>query len=82
MVAVHRAKGYRCVIYTNDHEPAHLHVTGPGHARIDLGGPDGRPRVMLVAGIGRGEMRRLLAEVEARQEEFLAAWRRIHGAGS
>jgi hypothetical protein len=25
-----RALGFRFVIYTADHEPAHIHVTGPG----------------------------------------------------
>jgi hypothetical protein len=28
MAAIHRAHGFRFVIYTFDHEPAHVHITG------------------------------------------------------
>jgi hypothetical protein len=41
MVGVHRAHGYRIVIYTLDHEPPHVHVTGPGQAKINLLDPGG-----------------------------------------
>ena len=40
MIVVHRAGGFRFVIYTSDHEPAHVHVIGDGHAKINLVGPD------------------------------------------
>ena len=79
MVVVHRAHGYRFVIYTLDHEPAHVHLTGPGQAKINLMGPDGAPELVLSVGIKRSDMRRLFAEVVERREEFLKAWERIHG---
>jgi len=42
MVTVHRAFGYRFVIYTNDHEPAHVHVVGKGcEAKISCQGMKG-----------------------------------------
>ncbi|WP_188824116.1 DUF4160 domain-containing protein [Brucella endophytica] len=44
MVVIHRAHGFRFVIYTADHEPAHVHITGAGQAKINLFGPGGRPR--------------------------------------
>jgi hypothetical protein len=79
MVVVHRAFGFRFVIYTLDHEPAHVHVTGPGQAKINLLGPDGSPELVFIAGIRRSDMRRLLAEVAERRDEFLQEWERIHG---
>ncbi len=79
MVVVHRAHGYRFVIYTLDHEPAHVHLTGPGQAKINLMGPDGAPVLVSSVGIKRSDMRRLFAEVVERREEFLKAWERIHG---
>ncbi len=79
MVVVHRAHGYRFVIYTLDHEPAHVHLTGPGQAKINLMGPDGAPELVSSVGIKRSDMRRLFAEVVKRREEFLKAWERIHG---
>ena len=46
MIVVHRAHGFRFVIYTADHEPAHVHITGPGQAKINLLGSDGKPEVV------------------------------------
>lgn len=61
MVVIHRAHGFRFVIYTADHEPAHIHITGAGQAKINLFGPDGRPEVVSVMGIKQSDMRRLIA---------------------
>jgi hypothetical protein len=42
MVTVHRAYGFRFVIFSNDHSPAHVHVFGQGgEAKIVLAGPGG-----------------------------------------
>ena len=79
MVVVHRAHGFRFVIYTDDHEPAHVHIVGAGLAKVHLLGPSGRPEVMDVRGIKRSDMRRLYGEVEERREEFIREWERIHG---
>ena len=79
MVVVHRAHGYRFVIYLSDHEPAHVHLIGGGEAKVDLMGPGGAPRLVWVVGIGRADLRRLLSEVRDRQAELLTAWRRLHG---
>jgi hypothetical protein len=79
MVVVFRAHGYRFVIYTLDHEPAHVHITGAGQAKINLLGPDGMPELVSSIGIKRSDMRRLFAEVVERRDELLKAWERIHG---
>lgn len=79
MVVIHRAHGFRFVIYTADHDPAHIHITGPGQAKINLSGPDGRPELVSSAGIKWPDMRKLMAEVEDRRDEFLQEWNRIHG---
>lgn len=79
MVVVHRAHGFRVVIYTQDHEPAHVHIVGPGRAKISLLGPDSRPEVVDVVGIKKSDMRRLLAEVTEHRDRFMREWERIHG---
>ena len=79
MVVVHRAHGFRFVIYTSDHEPAHVHLTGAGHAKIDLLGAGDMPEVVFSVGIKRSDMRRLLNEVVARRGDLLREWERIHG---
>jgi hypothetical protein len=79
MVVIHRAHGYRFVIYTFDHEPAHVHITGDGQAKVNLLGPNGVPEVVYSIGIKRLDMRRLVAEVAEKHEVFLREWERIHG---
>jgi hypothetical protein len=79
MVVVHRALGFRFVIYTNDHEPAHVHITGPGHAKVNLLGTGGTPEIVFNVGIKRGEMRRLMSEMIEHRDWFLEEWKRIHG---
>ena len=79
MVVIHRAFGFRFVIYTLDHEPAHVHITGAGQAKINLLGGDGTPEIVFSAGISRPDMRRLLAEATAHRDKFIQQWERIHG---
>lgn len=79
MVVVHRVGGYRLVIYTMDHEPAHVHVTGPGQAKIDLIGDGLLPELVWSYGISKADLRLLMLEVIERRAYFLFEWRRIHG---
>ena len=53
MVVVHRARGFRFVIYTLDHQPAHVHITGAGQAKVNLIGGDGAPALVYSIGISR-----------------------------
>ena len=79
MVTVHRAFGFRFMIFTNDHSPPHIHVFGPGcEAKITLEGPDGLALDWSV-GIGPLDMRRIMREVERERRRLIAEWRRIHG---
>ena len=79
MVTIHRAHGLRIVIYTDDHEPAHVHVFGDGHAKINLIGPDGEPALLWAEDMKRNEVRRAMALVTEHRGAFLARWREIHG---
>ena len=76
MVTVHRAFGFRFVIFTNDHEPAHVHVFGQGgEAKVNLLTPDG---LVWVVGMSRADIRRIIEEVRSQQDMLLTEWRRIH----
>jgi hypothetical protein len=78
MVTVHRAHGFRFVIFVNDHSPAHVHVFGQsGEAKVILEGPEGI-KLDWVAGISRGDLRRVLQEVERERSRLIAMWSRIH----
>ncbi len=79
MVVVHRAYGFRFVIYTFDHEPAHVHITGDGQAKINLIGPSGVPEMVYSIGIKRSDEKRLLSEAREHQAHLIAEWELIHG---
>ena len=78
MVTVYAAHGLRFVIFLNDHEPAHLHVFGEGHAKIDIAGADG-PTLVWAQGMKRSDIRRAMAIAAEEQVRFLARWEDIHG---
>jgi Domain of unknown function (DUF4160) len=79
MVTVWRADGLRIVIFVDDHLPAHVHVFGDGHAKINLDGADGAPQLVWADGMNRGEVRRAMRVVSERREMLRARWRAIHG---
>lgn len=79
MVTIHRQHGLRFVIYTQDHEPAHVHVYGDGELKVALA-DDGRLPVLIHAiGMKAQDRRRAMDVVLERQAELLAQWRQIHG---
>jgi hypothetical protein len=79
MVTVYRAQGFRIVIFTNDHEPAHVHVFGDGEAKINLVGPDDAPELVWAIDMTRADVRRAMKIVIEQRERLLAHWSAIHG---
>ncbi|MGK9285483.1 DUF4160 domain-containing protein [Sinorhizobium meliloti] len=79
MVTIYRANELSVVIFTDDHEPAHVHVFGDGQVKINLIGPDGVPELIWADGMKRSDVRRAVQIVNERQQQFLGRWRAIHG---
>ena len=79
MVTVHRERGLRFIIFVDDHEPAQVHVFGDGHAKFNLMGPEGRPVLVIVEGMKRGDIRHAMQIVSDQQGHMLERWREIHG---
>ncbi len=79
MVVVHRAYGFRFVIYVHDHEPPHVHVYGAGQAKIAFVGEDGLPDMVSSFGMKNNEKARVLTVVEERIDYFWKEWERLHG---
>ncbi|MEX6507347.1 DUF4160 domain-containing protein [Jiella sp. M17.18] len=75
MVTVLREGGFRFVIYTDDHEPAHVHVFGDGEARIDLL----RLVPLSVRGMKHRDVGEALEIVARNRISFIARWEQIHG---
>ncbi|MBA4747620.1 MAG: DUF4160 domain-containing protein [Sphingopyxis sp.] len=79
MGVIHREQGFRFVIFTDDHEPAHVHVFGSGEMRVRLIGPDGLPELMTSWGFKKSDQRKVLKIVLSQQADFLKRWIEIHG---
>jgi hypothetical protein len=77
MVTILREAGFRFLIFTDDHEPAHVHVIGDGSAKIDISGP--APRLVQADGMKAGDLRKAMRIVADRYDDFLARWRSMHG---
>jgi len=65
----------RFVIYTDDHEPAHVHVYGDGEARIDIV----NLRPISNRGLRQRDLSIALALVKANRDELLLKWSELHG---
>lgn len=79
MVTVLREAGFRFVIFSDDHEPAHVHVIGDGMAKINLLGQDGQPELVSWVGFKAGNLRKAYRIVLREQTEMLERWKEIHG---
>ncbi len=76
MVTVHKAHGCRFVIFTNDHDPPHVHVFGQGaEAKLSL------DPVALgwSAGFKKPDLKRILTEVQEQRAMMIEKWDEIHG---
>lgn len=81
MPTVHREGGFRFIIFFKDHGPAHVHVWHAGSvAKMTIGDATDPPLVADPGMMRTPELRDALRIVETRQEQFLTAWREIHGA--
>jgi hypothetical protein len=81
MPTVLREKGFRVVIYPNDHLPSHVHVLkADGEVQIELGDKETSPKLLSVSGkINDKDIAKAFYLVKAHQFELLAKWRKIHG---
>lgn len=79
MVTVFREVGFRFVIHTDDHEPAHVHAIGDGELKVTIRGASGLPEIVSANGVRARDRRRIMDIVRDRQDDLLAAWRDMHG---
>jgi hypothetical protein len=66
------------VIFVDDHVPAHVHVFGDGHAKINLVGAGDTPELIWPEET-RAEVRKAMRIVAEQQPVLLARWEDIHG---
>ena len=70
--------GFRIVIYTNDHAPAHVHaVRGDGEAKIDISGEG--VELISAYGLKKSDIRRAVRIVSENRDYLLQTWIEHHG---
>lgn len=81
MPTVLRLNGFNVRIYTNDHEPAHVHVfKADGEVRIRLGLGGNRPKLLEVSRrMSVRDAAQAVVMVEEHNDFLLLEWRKIHG---
>ena len=79
MTTLFRCRGYRIVIFSNDHGPPHVHVLNDGSATIAVGKTIDDLRVIRANGIPRRMRREIFERIIEQREAILRAWNDIHG---
>ncbi|MGK7890775.1 MAG: DUF4160 domain-containing protein [Leptolyngbyaceae cyanobacterium] len=79
MPTVLRQDSFLVRIYTNDHEPAHVHVIkGNGEVKINLLGTEDTPTIVKVWNMGNKDVARAYALVMQHQSQLIEDWEKIH----
>jgi hypothetical protein len=80
MATVLRESGFNCRIYSDDHEPAHVHVVKAGvEVVIDLGDDDNDPSIRETKGMRVVDVNKAFRIVIQHQGYLLEKWSEIHG---
>jgi hypothetical protein len=81
MPTVLRQNGFKVFIYTNDHEPAHVHVMKDrGEAKIQIVDLEEGPSFVSVSpGMKDKDAYRAFEIVVENQEKLLDEWKKYHG---
>lgn len=73
-------KGWRVVIYTNDHRPPHVHVIGAGeHARFELLCDLAQVHLLSNIGYGIGQLKQIERYLLHHIAHLCNQWGTIHG---
>jgi hypothetical protein len=81
MPTILRFRNFRVVIYLDDHEPAHVHVQGPGvRATFYLNCPEGPVLVRENFGVSDRDLAALGLFLSDNLGVLCAAWEELHGS--
>jgi Domain of unknown function (DUF4160) len=73
-------RGWRVVIYTNDHRPPHVHVIGSSeHARFELLCDLGQLRLMSNIRFTLAQLQQIAKVLTKHLQHLCQEWTRIHG---
>ena len=81
MPTVLRKNGFQVRIYSNDHDPAHVHVfKSDGEAKIQIKNQNGDPEWISVDRMSDKDALKALEIVIEHQSDLLEKWWKYHGS--
>ncbi len=81
MPTIFRLDGFRVVIYTNDHSPAHVHVIGTtAEAVFELHCNEGPVTLRESYNVEKKELWHLMKELDMQLSLLCDKWEQIHDA--
>ena len=81
MSTIHREGGFSFKVYSNDHQPPHVHVWYSGkRALINVGGGEIGPSLRRNHDMRAPDLHVALQIVKRNQQKFLEKWKEIHAA--
>ena len=79
MVTVLKTNGPRVVIFSDNHDLAHVRVFGDGQVKINLRDTANGPQVIWAESMTRTEVRHAMRLVLEHQTMLLSRWKDTHG---
>ena len=80
MPTVLRKNGFQVIIWTNDHEPMHVHVfKAEGELVVNLENDKAEVSIRENYGMRTADLRQALSLVSRNHNLLLEKWREIHG---
>lgn len=81
MASVHRERGFTFHIYSNDHQPAHIHVKkNGGEIKIDITDKEEVQLICVTAKMSNSDINKALDIAEDNLTEFRTKWEEHHGS--
>ena len=81
MAEVHRERGFTFHVYSNDHQPAHIHVKKDGgEIKIDICDKDEANLLCIKAKMSSADISKALDIADANIKKFRKKWEEYHGS--
>lgn len=81
MAEVHRERGFTFHVYSNDHQPAHVHVKkNDGEIKIDICDPNEACLLCITAKMSSADISKALDIAEDNLKKIRDRWEEYHGS--
>lgn len=81
MATVHRERGFTFHVFSNDHQPAHIHVKkSGGEIKVDVSSEEESELLCITAKMSNADINKALDIADAHLGKFRKKWEEYHGS--